>query len=443
MSYSEGFNTEQCPEKQISGKQIETAYLQEQHDNFISFFDSVDSLLFVMDLATNIKRVNRAVLERLGYSEEELLGKSVLMLHNPEDRDTAKRIITSILTGEEKFCPLPLLSKTGEHIPVETKVFKGRWSDEEVLFGISRDISDLKISEEKFSHAFHSNAVMMTISSLKEGRYLDVNEIFCKKLEFRREEVLGHTSVELGLFENSWQREQTVKNALKTTEKVHDAEIAVRTKNGQELIGLYSTDIIHIGNEEYLLTMITDITERRKMEAELRVKNEQLQVLNEMLEVYAITDGLTNLYNHRFILEKLQLEIDRARRYKQSLSILMLDIDHFKKVNDNYGHQTGDHVLSAVAEIIKTNLREVDLVGRYGGEEFLVILPQTDQNSGYQVAERIRRHIEGGTFTANGVRITISIGVSQYRNDEIGKFIDLADQLMYQAKTKGRNRVEM
>ncbi|MDD3365537.1 MAG: GGDEF domain-containing protein, partial [Syntrophomonas sp.] len=122
---------------------------------------------------------------------------------------------------------------------------------------------------------------------------------------------------------------------------------------------------------------------------------------------------------------------------------LMLDIDHFKKVNDSYGHQTGDQVLRTVADIIKSNLREVDLVGRYGGEEFLVILPHTDRNSGFQVAERIRRQIEGKSFTANGLKITISIGVSQYRNSEIGKFIELADELMYQAKTKGRNRVEM
>ncbi|MDD3364828.1 MAG: PAS domain S-box protein, partial [Syntrophomonas sp.] len=363
MSYLEGSKPGQCQENQIGRKQKVTVPLQEQqHDNFTAFFDNINSLLFVMDLNANIKRVNRTVLERLGYSEEKLLGQNVLLLHTPEDRDSAQRIISSILTGEEKYCPLPLLSKTGEHIPVETRFFKGRWSDEEVLFGISRDISDLKISEEKFSHVFHSNVVMMTISSLKEGRYLDVNEVFCEKLEFRREDVIGRTSIELGIFENSWQRESTVKMALET-EKVHNVEITVRTKSGYDLIGLYSTDIINIKNEEYLLTMITDITERRKIEEELRLKNEQLHVLNDMLEVYATTDGLTNLYNHRFIFEKLQLEIDRARRYQQPLSILMLDIDHFKKVNDSYGHQTGDQVLRTVADIIKSNLREVDLVG--------------------------------------------------------------------------------
>jgi len=155
-----------------------------------------------------------------------------------------------------------------------------------------------------------------------------------------------------------------------------------------------------------------------------------------------ITDDLTGIYNHRYIFQCLQQELRRAKRYKHPLTVMMLDLDHFKLVNDRWGHQVGDHVLKSVARIIASNLRETDMVGRYGGEEFLVILPMTDIKDGLQVAERIRKEVQEASFRQKGLKVTISIGAAQYNGDKLDKLIGRADSLLYQAKNNGRNRVE-
>ena len=172
------------------------------------------------------------------------------------------------------------------------------------------------------------------------------------------------------------------------------------------------------------------------MKEELEEKNQQLRELNKILQVQAITDSLTGLYNHRQVLEKLQLEIARANRYQQDLTIMMLDIDHFKSINDEFGHQVGDVVLVEVAQIIKRNLRNTDIAGRYGGEEFLIILPQTNLNNGLQVAERIRRQVEVEGFEDRKEGITVSIGISQHQGEEMVDYIERSDQLLYRAKRR-------
>lgn len=161
----------------------------------------------------------------------------------------------------------------------------------------------------------------------------------------------------------------------------------------------------------------------------------------------AIRDGLTGVYNHRYFQEKLAEEIIKAERYNKDLSLALLDVDHFKKFNDSYGHQEGDKVLRVVAEVIQGTVRnKVDTVARYGGEEFAVILPESDGNMGKELAERIRKNVESHLFENEGktpYRVTVSVGVASYPFDsrEQKGIIQLADQALYDAKKAGRNRV--
>ncbi len=168
--------------------------------------------------------------------------------------------------------------------------------------------------------------------------------------------------------------------------------------------------------------------------------------LYEKVEILAITDGLTGMYVRRHLQERLLGELDRSKRFGFKLSYLMIDIDHFKRFNDNYGHLVGDVVLKQVAETIKSSVREVDLVGRYGGEEFGVLLIETDENLAFMVAERIRRSIEEKIFKAydEKLKVTVSIGCSTYSYYEITDaplLVESADSALYQAKRQGRNRV--
>ena len=180
----------------------------------------------------------------------------------------------------------------------------------------------------------------------------------------------------------------------------------------------------------------------RKAELLARVKTQlQLSQLIIALKKTSYTDGLTKLYNHNKIFELLDLEIIRAKRYKSTLSILMLDIDYFKKVNDEYGHQTGDVVLEQIAQEISKNIRTVDIAGRYGGEEFLVIFPGISKEEAFIVADRISKSIENLQLKEN-LKVTISGGIAEYKNEMLLNLIETADINLYKAKNKGRNRIE-
>ena len=171
-----------------------------------------------------------------------------------------------------------------------------------------------------------------------------------------------------------------------------------------------------------------------------------------LLEKENIADPLTGVYNRRYLDRRLNEEVSRARRHGLPLTVLMLDIDHFKRINDDHGHQAGDQVLAQFADLTKRQLREPDLVARYGGEEFLVIAPQTTRHDALNLAERLRARIESNTFTvtdmaAQGerleIRVTCSIGVAGL-SDEIVRadmLVHCADKNMYHAKHAGRNRV--
>lgn len=161
------------------------------------------------------------------------------------------------------------------------------------------------------------------------------------------------------------------------------------------------------------------------------------------LELMAVTDGLTGLYNHRFIFERLEEETAKVARYGRPLSIIMLDIDNFKQVNDIFGHRAGDEVLQSVAHAVMACIRKTDVAGRYGGEEFLVLLPETDGTSARVVAEKIRSTVAQLDFEMKGLAITISAGLAEAQQGESYEAsINRADANLYKAKRGGKNRVE-
>lgn len=159
-------------------------------------------------------------------------------------------------------------------------------------------------------------------------------------------------------------------------------------------------------------------------------------------QTFMLFDPLTDCYNRKTILESLSLEIERSNRYTRPLSIAMLDIDHFKSVNDTLGHMAGDEVLQVVVAAIKKQKRQVDLLGRYGGEEFLLIFPEATIEGARQACEKFRLLIEGLVFeNYTNLHVTVSIGVAQYQHESVSEFIDRADSLLYKGKHSGRNVV--
>lgn len=200
--------------------------------------------------------------------------------------------------------------------------------------------------------------------------------------------------------------------------------------------------------KDYIKTtnQFADITrELQETRQNLVVKEEKYKATLKELKRIAICDGLTGIYNRRKIMEVLALEIERALRYGTPLSILMLDLDHFKSINDRFGHQIGDLVLKRVAETMEKALRKVDIIGRYGGEEFMVILPQTDIEAAKILAERLRSRVEGMDVKVESIEqlcITASLGIAVFNHekDNLDTLVNRADQALYWAKDTGRNR---
>lgn len=179
-----------------------------------------------------------------------------------------------------------------------------------------------------------------------------------------------------------------------------------------------------------------------------KLRQQMAQKHLEQVEVLAAHDGLTGLYNHRIFYKLLEEELNRVDRHERPLSLLLIDIDHFKLVNDTHGHLTGDAVLIELSRMLKDMIRDIDLIFRYGGEEIAVLLPETDLEKAFQIAERIRNVIASHAFDSRNVEglvISVSIGISsfseQHNNAEI--LVDAADKAMYRAKANGRNRVCM
>jgi two-component system cell cycle response regulator len=198
-------------------------------------------------------------------------------------------------------------------------------------------------------------------------------------------------------------------------------------------------------DEEELNARISVRLRAKTNQDELKLKNRQLEDMLTRVESLAILDPLTGLYNRRRFETIFSNEFKRASRYQLPLSLLMIDIDHFKKVNDTLGHQEGDIVLREIAQVIQSTIREVDTPARWGGEEFVVLSPNTTKENGLRAGERVRKAVANYAFTGmNGNKVTVSIGVAGIPDptlDTQDKLIHAADLAMYGAKKNGRNRV--
>jgi len=307
----------------------------------------------------------------------------------------------------------------------------------------------LRDSEERFRCAFESAAVGIALSDL-DGKLVKVNRSFCEMLETTEKDVLG---IEL----NAITHPEDIDNDIVLKAKLYsgdynDYHVEKRYKGakGKTVWGILSASMVKDdkGNPMYAIGMIQDITERKLMEVQLALAKMEAEKAREFAEVTARTDFLTGLLNRRAFMERLESERSRELRDKKPVGLILTDIDFFKKVNDTHGHDAGDLVLKAFSDCLEKNSRKYDFVGRHGGEEFIIALPETDLEIVKQVAERTRKMVEQMEVPLGegkpAIKITASFGVATLAPD-IGDSIDSAiiraDHALYRAKTSGRNKV--
>ena len=233
--------------------------LDESERNHRSLFDTVGDLLFVTDTAGVILHANAAAVEGTGFSLEELRGMHILDLHPADRRADAEGFFKAMLTGECKFCPLPLRTRAGQLLPVESRVWFGQWDGSDCVFGLSKDMSEQEAALQKFDRLFEINPALMAVSRVSDRVFTDVNTAFLQTLGFSRDEVIGNTSDDLGIFPAPGTHQQ-IAEMLEQTGRVRNVKIPVRTREGEMLVGLFSGEVIEHRGEGAFLTVITDIT---------------------------------------------------------------------------------------------------------------------------------------------------------------------------------------
>jgi diguanylate cyclase (GGDEF)-like protein len=254
------------------------------------------------------------------------------------------------------------------------------------------------------------------------------DEVGVVQLRYRANHDLAMVFEEMGLWEKAFSHFQAF-HELKEAAATFEADMKLRTLTALQRVESARRDA------EY----------HRNRSEELEREVEERRRVQEELERLAITDPLTGLYNRRRFFEILDVEIGRSRRYPRPLSVLMIDVDHFKNVNDLLGHRAGDAALEAVARRIESGLRDSDTACRYGGEEFAVLMPETSLADAAVAAERLRRIVSDEPIFAggNGFRVTVSIGLACRADGESAEsVIERSDEALYRAKDLGRNRVE-
>ena len=259
--------------------------IERAEQNLKNFFNTINDLLFVLDMEGNIIHTNKTVIKRLGFSMEELIGQSILCVHPEKRRAEAGRITQEMLEGKTEFCPVPVVTKQGVEIPVETRVFFGEWDGKPALFGVTKDITDLKKSEEKFAKAFNSQSVLMAISTVEDGIYLDVNDTFLTTLGYTRDEVIGKNSEELNIFADQDMRER-VKNNFLAGRIGQNEEIEIVGKDKTVFTGIFNVELISVDDTPCLLTNMVNITARKMVEDERlhRVMGSVIDVLVSTVE---------------------------------------------------------------------------------------------------------------------------------------------------------------
>lgn len=413
--------------------------LRASEEKYRMLVEQASDAIFLLSPEGRFLDVNPAGCSLSGYTRSEIVGVNI--------RDAMTNLqgvplhFEQLHEGRVLISEREIIRKDGSKVWIEvsaTRLPDGNFQ------GIARDVTRRKQVEQKLrqlSSAVEHGPTSIVIADEK-GRIEYVNPKFTEVTGFMLEDVLGKTPAEaFGLDELSPEGQASHWQVILEGREWR-GEMLSRRKNGETFCEAVSISPITDSNGTitHFVAVSEDITARKEDEEKIRRLNAGLQQL-------AITDYLTSLHNRRYFMQRGAEEFKRALRSKRPLSLLMLDIDHFKNVNDTYGHESGDMALQQVAAILKSSLRETDILGRIGGEEFAILLPDTYLADAFLLAERMCRIVESTPLEIPGqalaINVTASMGVADFSAGMSGidDMLRHADVALYRAKRAGRNCV--
>ena len=425
----------------------------EQSAEIADLYENAPCGYHSLDAGARILRINRTELEWLGYESDEVVGRKTLFeLLTPHSREVFRAQFSRFKEcGVLRDLQLELLRKDGSTLPVvlsETAVYDARGEFHHSRSTLS-DGSERRRFEQALRDSEHrlqmliDNVQTAVVVHAGDSSIEFANPSAANLLGLTREQMLG-----LSAIDPAWHfvredgspmpvEEYPVSLVIQSGRALRDYVTGVCVAESEPIRWLLVNAIPASGEDgrvRQVIVSFIDISERQRQKLQL----EQL----------ASTDTLTGLATRRHLIEQAGHELARARRSGQPLALILFDIDYFKSVNDRFGHETGDQVLRRVGELLRGELREVDIAARWGGEEFCVLLPDTDSQAAVEIAERLCAVVESTLLTApdgNPLPVTASFGValSPPDDDDFNLLVNAADQAMYQAKREGRNRVRV
>lgn len=424
---------------------------------FRLIFEGHSAAMLLIDPATGrILDANQAALDFYGYSKPALCGMSVSDIHvagseqAPEERRKP-------LNMEKGYSTFSHRLASGEERIVEVHSSPIVLGEKKILFSIIHDITgrrqvyeELRQSEERYRTLF-DNIMDGIYRSTHAGRFVDVNPAMVRMFGYSNRGEMLAVDIKNELYFSPEERGSHILDTGREEIEVY----RMRRKDGSEIWvedhGYYVHD--ERGNILYHEGMLRDVTARKESEAELHQAKDALEAAHRELEKafererqLARVDTLTGLNNRRHLFELAAHEFNMSLRYDSPLSVLMFDVDDFKLINDNYGHAVGDQTLQHLAQVVRAQLRTVDVLGRYGGDEFIILLPQTTAGEAQVLGERLHASVAAAQMeTGKGMfSLTISLGIAQTihhaaQPDSMEDLLLRADQALYAAKQGGRN----
>lgn len=373
------------------------------------------------------------------FFEEELLGFLIAYLDYSYYQDMVRDkvllsavsalVVIGIIFGVVRYIDRQLSRRLSVAVEMLDRVGKGEFNlpdpprdggELAELYAHIKSTAD-KLKDSLISKAFYEKVIDSLLEGLvvfdSEGRVLEANTVFCRTVGLDRRDLIGKRLSEVfpEFFSQVSQAIRSGKSSERFTCSGSGAE-----KHYLLFISRY---------EDTFIVTLNDVTQMVEYERKLM----------EM----SLTDHLTGLRNRRAVEDILSMEMEIARRYSRPLCFALIDVDHFKRINDTYGHDVGDEVLKKLARIMNSELRASDVLGRWGGEEFALVIPETDIHGAKALCDRLRRKVEGTHFDKVG-KVTVSIGATQFRReDTVRSLVKRADEALYRAKEGGRNRVEI
>jgi diguanylate cyclase (GGDEF)-like protein/PAS domain S-box-containing protein len=432
----------------IQSAREKAASLQESEEQLRLVLEGADLGFWDWDIQTGKVKRNERWAIILGYTFEEIQHTTQQWTDfiHPEDRQKAWQSINDVVEGRSLAHKIEyrMLHKDGSirWILDQAKVMKRDASGKPTrMSGTHTEITDRKQIEEMISESsLRFNRILDNLFAYValldiNGVVQEVNKAPLDRASYRREDVIGQYFYDAPWWNYDVQVREQLITAINAAKEGTSSRYDVIVKMGNDLVPidfLIAPVRDASGKIVGLLPTAVDITDRKQLEVELQRQ--------------ANLDYLTGLPNRRSFMDRGKLELSRAQRYNNSLSILMMDIDHFKHINDEYGHQAGDLVLKSLAMTFQEVLRNVDIIGRLGGEEFAAVLPETGIVVATEVAERLREVISTSEVNlpeGNSLHFTVSIGIAGLidKNSSIDMLLNEADKALYRAKAAGRNRI--